>query len=42
MRGNDQGRDAAAAAVVRQKAADNGLDVNKLKVEEYVKYNKKR
>ena len=29
--GDNQGHNAAAAAVVRQKAADNGLDVNKLK-----------
>jgi hypothetical protein len=37
QRGDNQGRDSAAAAVVRQKATENGLDVNKLRADDYVK-----
>ena len=34
-RGDHQGRDHAASAVVRAKAAENGLDVTKLRAEHY-------
>jgi hypothetical protein len=34
-RGDHQGRDSAASAVVRTKAAENGLDVTKLHAEHY-------
>ena len=34
-RGDDQGRDSAASAIVRAKAAENGLDVTKLRAEHY-------
>ena len=34
-RGDHQGRDSAASAIVRAKAAENGLDVTKLRAEHY-------
>ena len=34
-RGDHQGRDSAASAVVRTKATENGLDVTKLRAEHY-------
>ena len=34
-RGDHQGRDSAASAVVRAKAAENGLDVTRLRAEHY-------
>ena len=34
-RGDDQGRDSAASGIVRAKAAENGLDVTKLRAEHY-------
>ena len=35
QRGDHQGRDSAASAIVRAKAAENGLDVTKLHAEHY-------
>ena len=34
-RGDHQGRDSAASAIVRAKAAENGLDITKLRAEHY-------
>ena len=36
-RGDHQGRDSAASAIVRAKAAENGLDVTRLRAEHYTR-----
>ena len=36
-RGDHQGRDAAASAIVRAKATENGLDVTRLRAEHYTR-----
>ena len=41
-RGDHQGRDSAASAIVRAKAAENGLDVSRLHAEHYTRLLRKR